>query len=191
MGRKGSEISQDIIKVIVDLYKNGHKVCNITKLLNLPYMTVSNIVKRFLCSGSTENKPRSGRPKVVTDRDYRQLERLVKVNRRDSLSDITSAFNDNRNTKVSRRTVQYLLGKHGFHRRVARKRVIVKYKDILEDNIWPVIVRHFPDNNYLFQDGNAPVHRSRLLQQYKADNSLKSISWPAQSPDAKSCIVVW
>ena len=126
MVRKGSEISQDIRKVIVDLYKNGHKVCNITKLLNLPYMTVSNIDKRFLCSGSTENKPRSGRPKVVTDRDYSQLERLFKVNRRDSLSDITPSFNENRNKKVSRLTVQYLLGKHGFHRRVARKRVIVK-----------------------------------------------------------------
>jgi len=51
MVRKGSEISQDIRKVIVDLYKNGHKVCNITKMLNLPYLTVSNILKRFLCSG--------------------------------------------------------------------------------------------------------------------------------------------
>jgi len=62
----------------------------------------------------------------VTDRDYRQLERLVKVNRRDSLSDITSSFNENRNKKVPRRIVQYLLWKRGFHRRVARKRVIVK-----------------------------------------------------------------
>jgi len=62
----------------------------------------------------------------VTDRDYSQLERLFKVNRRDSLSDITPSFNENRNKKVSRLTVQYLLGKHGFHRRVARKRVIVK-----------------------------------------------------------------
>jgi hypothetical protein len=47
MGRKGSEISQDVRTVIVDLYKNEHKVCNITKMLNLPCMTVSNIVKRF------------------------------------------------------------------------------------------------------------------------------------------------
>ena len=66
-----------------------------------------------------------------------------------------------------------------------------KYKDILEDNIWPVIVRHFPDNNYLFQDDNAPVHRSRLLQQYKAENSFKSISWPAQSPDINIIEIIW
>jgi len=73
-----------------------------------------------------QTKPRSGRPKVVTDRDYRQLERLVKVNRRYSLCDITSSCDEKRNKKVSRRTVQYLVGKYGFNRRVARKRVIVK-----------------------------------------------------------------
>ena len=39
-----------------------------------------------------------------------------------------------------------------------------KYKVILEEITWPVIVRHFPDNQYFFQDDNAPVHRSRVLQ---------------------------
>ena len=51
-----------------------------------------------------------------------------------------------------------------------------KYKTILEDNIWPVIARHFPENQYLFHDDNVPVHRSRVLQEYKAKNNLKSIS---------------
>ena len=26
-----------------------------------------------------------------------------------------------------------------------------KYKEILEENIWPVIVRHFPDDKYFFR----------------------------------------
>ena len=30
-----------------------------------------------------------------------------------------------------------------------------KYKEILEENIWPVIVKHFPDDQYFFQDDNA------------------------------------
>jgi len=67
---------------LCNLKTDGHELGEThNKLLNLPYMTVSNIVKGFLCSGSTEQKPRSGRPKVVTDREYRQLERSVKVNR--------------------------------------------------------------------------------------------------------------
>ena len=51
-----------------------------------------------------------------------------------------------------------------------------KYETILEDNIWPVTARLFPDNQYLFQDDNAPIHRSRELQEYKTRNNLKSIS---------------
>ena len=70
-------------------------------------MTVSNIVERFLQSGSVENKSRSGRPKVGTESDYHKLERLVKVNRRDSLSDITSKFNKARDRRVLKRTVQH------------------------------------------------------------------------------------
>jgi hypothetical protein len=28
-----------------------------------------------------------------------------------------------------------------------------KYIEILEDNLWPVIVRHYPEENYIFEDG--------------------------------------
>ena len=77
-------------------------------------------------SGSVENKARSGRPKLVTDRDYRKLERLVKVNHRDSLSDITSKFNEAKNRRVSKRTLKHHLNKHGFNRRVSRKGVVIR-----------------------------------------------------------------
>ena len=283
MGRKGPEISPEVRNLAVDLHQNGHRLCEISKMLHLPYMTVSNIFKRFLQSGSVENKARSGRPKIVTDRDYRKLERLVKVNRRDSLSDITSKFNVARDRRVYKRTVQHHLSKHGFNRRVSRRRVVIrevnrkkrlswclekhrwlvngnwdkvifsdesqivirnnnriyiwrkrgegyrsdlvpskanrkfqvmiwgyicwngvgtlakvtgninseKYKAILEENIWPVIVRHFPDDQYFFQDDNAPVHRSRVLQEYSPTKNLKSFSWAAQSPDLNIIENIW
>jgi hypothetical protein len=31
------------------------------------------------------------------------------------------------------------------------------YIDVLENNLWPVIARHFADNEYVFQDDNVPV----------------------------------
>ena len=122
MGRKGPEISPEVRKLAVDLHQNGHRLCEISKLLHLSYMTVSNIVKRFLQSGSVENKARSGRPKVGTDRDYHKLERLVKVNS----SDITSKFNEARDRRISKRTVQHHLNKHGFNRRVSKKHVVIR-----------------------------------------------------------------
>ena len=100
MGGKGRELSLDIKKLFVDLYKNCHKLRKISKLLSVSYMTISNIVKKYRNTGSVENKKRSGRPKLVSHRDYRKLERLVKANRRDSLSNITSKFNENKEIQI-------------------------------------------------------------------------------------------
>ncbi|CAC5415747.1 unnamed protein product [Mytilus coruscus] len=59
----------------------------------------------------------------------------------------------------------------------------IKYIDIIYNNLWPVVVRHFPDNNYVFQDDNAPVHRARSVQDFRRETGLKSMNWPDQSPD--------
>lgn len=56
-----------------------------------------------------------------------------------------------------------------------------KYQEILDENLWPVIARHFPAGNY-FQQDNAPVHRARSTQQFLHRNNITTLSWPAQSP---------
>lgn len=66
-----------------------------------------------------------------------------------------------------------------------------KYIDILENNLWPVIVRHFPHGNYVFQDDKAPVHRSRLLSAYKDESNINTTSWPARSPDINIIENIW
>ena len=38
-----------------------------------------------------------------------------------------------------------------------------KYIDMLEDNPWPVIARHFPRNDHIFQEDNASVLRARSV----------------------------
>ena len=67
---KGPEISLEVRKLAVDLHQYGHRLCETSQLLQIPYtcMTVSNIIKRVVQSESVENKARSGKPKVVTAR---------------------------------------------------------------------------------------------------------------------------
>jgi hypothetical protein len=66
-----------------------------------------------------------------------------------------------------------------------------KYIEILEDNLWPVIVRHYPEEKYIFQDDNAPLHRARSVQYYKTQNNINGMFWPAQSPDANIIENCW
>ena len=48
--------------------------------------------------------------------------------------------------------------------------------NVLKTNLWPVIVRHFPNEDYLFQDDNAPVHSSKATKLWKTENEIKCLT---------------
>ena len=51
-----------------------------------------------------------------------------------------------------------------------------KYNEILDNNLWPLLARHFGDNQYVFMDDNAPVHRANLVKEYIANNNILVIT---------------
>jgi hypothetical protein len=65
-----------------------------------------------------------------------------------------------------------------------------KYISILDDNLWPVVVGHFSDRPWIFQD-NASCHVSLRANQWKEENGIRTLVWPPQSPNLNIIENVW
>ncbi|MEN2497882.1 MAG: hypothetical protein MHMPM18_005210 [Marteilia pararefringens] len=58
-----------------------------------------------------------------------------------------------------------------------------KYIEIMEKCLMPFISKYHSNNEFIYQDDNAPAHRHRNVKQWMTDNKITTIEWPAQSPD--------
>ena len=105
MFRDRKELSTDLKETIIGLDQDGHSACKIAEFLSLNQRTVSYIIKRYRERATVENLPRSGRIKNTNLRTDRLLLCIVKTNRRQTLGDLTSKFNNTTSYKLSQRTV--------------------------------------------------------------------------------------
>lgn len=286
MGRRGKELTSEEKRTILSLIESGLKAVKVAELLKVNSSTICRFLKRFRERGDVENKHRSGRPRSITARGQTALSRIVKKDRRESLSDITKEYNKSVPKTVSKRTIQRELHRQQYWRRTVAKKLGVrevnrkkrlqycrgkltwkvdqhwknvifsdemtivikpdgkvkvwrktsekwrgyclgylgqgptrslklmvwgtityhgsgilafvdgnmnsqKYINVLDEHLWPVIVKYFGNSPWHFMDDNCPVHRSRETENWKRRNNIQPFFWPPQSPDLNPIENVW
>ncbi len=90
MAPHGKELAEDLKKIIVTLHKDGVGYKKIAKTLKLSCSTVAKTIERFNKTGSTQNRPRHGRPKKLSARAQCNIQRLRLGNRHMSAASIAA-----------------------------------------------------------------------------------------------------
>jgi transposase len=110
----------------------GLSVNKAASLTNIPSSTADDLWHKFLETGTTHNRPRSGRPSKVTPRLKRSIIRSALHNRRKPLNDLAQMAPD----KIGTTTVRSILAEQGYHRRVARRVPFITQKQKKQRMQW-------------------------------------------------------
>ncbi len=102
-------------KRIVALHKDGVGYKKIAKTLELSCSTVAKTIQRFNRTGSTQNRPCHGRPKKLSARAQRHIQRLCLGNRCMSAASIAAEVEGVGGQPVSTQTIRRTLHQIGLH----------------------------------------------------------------------------
>ena len=116
----GKELSEDIKRHTVAQHEDGQGYKKIANTLKLSCSTVAKIIQRFKRAGSTQNRPRVGRPKKLSARAERHIQMLSLKDRRGSPVSIAAEIEEVWGQPVSAQTIRrtlHQIGMHGCHPR--------------------------------------------------------------------------
>ncbi len=122
----GKELSEDLKKIIVALHKDGVGYKKIAKTLKLSCSTVAKTIQRFNRTGSIQNRPHHGRPKKLSARAQRHIQRSCLVNRRMSAASIAAKVEGVGGQPVSAQTIRRTLHQIGLHGCHPRRKPLLK-----------------------------------------------------------------
>lgn len=115
MGR-GTATALKIRELVIKEYYKGNSMRKISKYLNLAKSTVADIIKKYGETANVNIKGKStGRPRIITVRNQRQLIKVCRNLRRATLREVTATWNAETGLNVSRECCRKYIHKAGLH----------------------------------------------------------------------------
>ncbi|XP_065642126.1 uncharacterized protein LOC136073818 [Hydra vulgaris] len=104
-----NELPEVMKNLIISHHQNGKSLSQIREMLCIPKSTVQSIIKKFSTEGSVQNKPRTGRPKILLERTENWLVRKIKMQPKLSTPKLTKDLELDLGQSVSVQTVRRCL----------------------------------------------------------------------------------
>ena len=152
MAPHGKELSEDLKRCIVALHEDGRGYKKIANTLKLSGSTVAKIIRRFKRAGSTQNRPRVGRPKNLSACAERHVQMLsLKDRSRGAVSIAAEIEEVGGGQPVSVQTIRRTLHQIGVHGCHPRRKSLLKtiHKKARKQFAEDMSTKHMNNWNYV------------------------------------------
>lgn len=122
---RGAELTDFQKGEIIGCHLANLSIRQISKKLDLPKSTIGNVLTRWKTEGNVQTKSRTGRPRKLTERGRRSLNRIVTKSRRMSLDTVTSEFQASTGVAACPNTVRNELHSMGFRGSAAAHKPLI------------------------------------------------------------------
>jgi len=133
---KGTELTDFERGFIIGASSFGVTEDEIGEKLGRSRNTVHTVIAKYKENRATTVAKRSGRPCILTERDERQLKRIVKSDCKQPLSVIRENLAESSGTVVSKSTIRRKLCDMGYSSRIAVHKPLLSNKNIKDRLAW-------------------------------------------------------
>ncbi|CAG8850082.1 42472_t:CDS:2, partial [Gigaspora margarita] len=133
---------------IYALVREGYPSRYVAKKESVSQSSVVRISQKAVKTGSVKDLPKSGRPREFTERDERNMIRLLASGECSNAVEIQKKLKIDRKIETSENTVRRILRKNGLSSRVKRKKPVLTERTrriSKPDELWEVIQKVWVD----------------------------------------------